>query len=74
MPLIVHTDNADIMASVIRLKSSIERVSATGKSMRISFAGAAEAHLIAKEIGEAGVGIIVYPVTPFPYQWEGRRM
>ncbi|KZS89718.1 hypothetical protein SISNIDRAFT_479686 [Sistotremastrum niveocremeum HHB9708] len=74
MPLIVHTDNADIMASVIRLKSSIERVSATGKSMRISFAGAAEAHLIAKEIGEAGVGVIVYPVTPFPYQWEGRRI
>ncbi|KZS86725.1 carbohydrate esterase family 9 protein [Sistotremastrum niveocremeum HHB9708] len=72
LPLIVHTDNADIMASIIRLKAYVE--AETGSKLLISFAGAQEAHLIAKEIGEARVGVIIYPVSPFPHYWDGRRI
>ncbi len=40
----------------------------------MTFAGAAEAHLLAAEIGYAGIGVIVVPSRPFPATWELRRM
>ncbi len=60
------------MASLIQLKSEIERT--TGILLRMTFAGAAEAHLLAAEIGYAGIGVIVVPSRPFPATWELRRM
>jgi len=38
------------------------------------FSGAAEAHLLAKEIGKAGVGVILNPSRPFPSIWDRRRI
>lgn len=59
------------MASLIKLKAYIE--AETGSGIRLTFAGANEAHILAKEIGEAHVGVIVYP-RPFPHSWKAKRM
>ncbi|KAK0237491.1 hypothetical protein EDD85DRAFT_769737, partial [Armillaria nabsnona] len=72
IPLVIDVDNADIMASLIQLKSEIERT--TRIPLRVTFAGAAEAHLLAAEIGYAGIGVIVVPSRPFPETWELRRI
>ncbi|KAK0218162.1 hypothetical protein IW262DRAFT_1449299 [Armillaria fumosa] len=72
IPLVIDVDNADIMASLIQLKSEIEGT--TGVPLRVTFAGAAEAHLLAAEIGYAGIGVIVVPSRPFPATWELRRI
>lgn len=66
----VHS--ADIMGSLIKLKEEIEEYS--GSEIRLVFSGASEAHLLAKEIGRAGVGVILNPSRPFPGEWRSRRM
>lgn len=70
--LVVYAQSADVIASIIRVKEEIEKKTKT--SMRLTIAGAAEAHLLAKELGKAGVGVIVIPSRPFPYTWEYRRI
>ena len=35
---------------------------------------ATEAHLLAKELANAEIGVIVVPSRPFPYDWQTRRM
>ncbi|KAF8664372.1 hypothetical protein AX16_000743 [Volvariella volvacea WC 439] len=72
LPLVVEVQSADIMASLIHLKQEIEAKTKT--AIRLTFSGAAEAHLIAKEIGKAGVGVILTPSRPFPAKWESRRI
>ncbi|KAJ6469475.1 hypothetical protein C8R45DRAFT_1055168 [Mycena sanguinolenta] len=71
IPLVVHADSADVIASLLLLKKEGEAVS--GTPIRLTLAGATEAHLLAKEIGEAGVGVIVHQ-RPFPASWEERRI
>jgi len=72
MPLVIAVESADIMATLITLKREIE--SNTGTHIQFTFTTAAEAHLLAKEIGEAGVGVILRPVRPFPHTWKSRRI
>lgn len=60
------------MATLITLKREVE--SETKTHLQITFAGAAEAHLLAQEIGGAGIGVILRPVRPFPYTWKSRRI
>ncbi|KAJ4486448.1 carbohydrate esterase family 9 protein [Lentinula lateritia] len=72
IPLVVDVHNADIMASLIQLKSEIQEQ--TKSVIQMTFAGASEAHLLAREIGAAGVGVIVSPVRPFPSFWDMRRI
>ena len=72
MTLVVHTDSADIIATLILLKREVEE--AYGSSVKMTITGALEAHLLAKEIAEAGVGIIQVTSQPFPALWEMRRM
>ena len=50
IPLIIEVGSADIMASLLQLKADIE--DKRGGHMRLVFSGAAEAHLLANEIGE----------------------
>ncbi|TFK44767.1 carbohydrate esterase family 9 protein [Crucibulum laeve] len=72
LPLVVVVESADIMATLIRLKQEVEE--ANGETIRLVFAGANEAHLLAKEIGKAGVGVILSPSRPFPGTWKSRRI
>lgn len=68
----VDVDNADIMATLLRLKAEYE--TRTAKPLRLTFAGAQESHLLAHEIASSGVSVIVTFPKPFPTKWEKRRM
>lgn len=72
MPLVVHADSADVIATLIELKAEVE--SSIGATLRMTIVGGAEAHLLARELGEAGVGVIVISPRAFPYTWEKRRI
>lgn len=68
----IEAHSADIIATLLLLKKEIEEK--RGSHLKLTITGASEAHLLAKELGEAGVGVILNPVRPFPYRWEDRRM
>jgi len=68
----VEAHSADIIATLILLKKEVER--AKGRTIQLTITGAAEAHLLARELGEAGLGVILNPARSFPYQWEDRRI
>ncbi|KIJ54270.1 hypothetical protein M422DRAFT_154278 [Sphaerobolus stellatus SS14] len=72
IPLIIHTSSADIIATLITLKREVESFLDT--SIRLTIVGAAESHLLAKELAEANVGIVLVPVRQFPFNWEGKRI
>jgi hypothetical protein len=72
IPLIIEANSADIIATLIVLKREVERE--TRKTMKMTITGAAEAYMLAKELSESGVGVILNPARPYPYVWEGRRM
>lgn len=69
--LVIHVDNADIMATLLRLK--FEHESQLNK-LQMTFAGAIEAHLLAAEISKAGVSVILAPSRPYPSGWDQKRM
>lgn len=54
------------------LKKEVE--SQSGRPMQLTITGATEAHLIARELGEARVGVVLTPSRSFPSVWEERRM
>ncbi|KAJ7195756.1 hypothetical protein GGX14DRAFT_474307, partial [Mycena pura] len=72
IPLVVRVDSADIMASLLRLKHEFD--SEASHPLRMTFVGAAEAHLLAAEIAAAGVSVILSPARPFPADWNSRRI
>ncbi|KXN85387.1 hypothetical protein AN958_11487 [Leucoagaricus sp. SymC.cos] len=72
LPLVINVDSADIMATLIKLKQEVEGSIKT--RLRMTFVGASEAHILAKEIGHAGIGVILRPVRPFPYTWKSKRI
>ena len=51
------------IATLIALKKEVEEH--TGKALKLTIASASEAHLVADELAEAGVGVIVTPARPF---------
>ncbi|KAI0639278.1 carbohydrate esterase family 9 protein [Trametes polyzona] len=71
-PLVVAVESADAIASVIALKAEVE--ARLQHAIRVTLIGAAEAHLLAKDLGQAHVGVVVSPTRPFPNLWEKRRM
>jgi len=71
IPLVVQTNNADIMATVLALKAEVETFSK--HEIRLVFVGAAEAHLVVSELQSASVGIVLTPPRSFPYTWDHRR-
>ncbi|KAG6880354.1 hypothetical protein C0992_007765 [Termitomyces sp. T32_za158] len=72
VPLVIDVHSADIMATLLIVKMEVE--DRIGSRMRMVFSGATEAHLLAKEIGEADVGVILRPARPFPATWDQRQI
>lgn len=72
IPLVVHVENADIIASLIKLK--IEYEHKTRRNLRMTLAGAAEAHLLAGKISKQNISVILTPSRPFPFSWDQQRM
>lgn len=71
-PLIVEAHSADVIATLLGLKAEVEK--ASGMQLTLTISGASEAHLLASELGAAGVGIVLNPIRQFPKLWEQRRM
>ncbi|PIL26899.1 hypothetical protein GSI_10037 [Ganoderma sinense ZZ0214-1] len=44
------------------------------KKVKVTIAGGREAHLLARELGAAGVGVLLTQPRPFPKEWEARRI
>ncbi len=72
MPLVIAAASADIIATLITLKAEAEAKLKT--SLKFTIIGGAEAHILAKELGDANIGVILSPARPFPNSWEERRM
>jgi hypothetical protein len=72
IPLVINVDKADHIASLLYLKKEVENV--TQKRMRVTLSGSAEAHLLAQEIADAKVGVILTPSRPFPYTFDQLRI
>jgi hypothetical protein len=72
MTLVVSVENADIMATLLSLKTEYEE--STGKTLKLTFSGGTEAHLLADEIAAADVSVILTKLRPYPGSWEQRRM
>ncbi|KAJ7129499.1 carbohydrate esterase family 9 protein [Mycena epipterygia] len=70
VPLVIDVGNADIMATLLILKAEIENQ--VGSRMRMVFSGAAEAHILAKEISDANVGVIL-DAKPMVGVWDDHR-
>ena len=68
----IEVQSADIISTLLVLKREVEEE--TGVPLKVTLTGASEAHLLAKEIGEANVGVILVPSRPFPYDWQSKRM
>ncbi len=72
IPLVIETHSVDVIATLIELKREFE--AHTGRPLQMTIAGATEAYLLASELAEAGVGVVLTRARPFPGTWEQRRM
>jgi len=70
--LVVDTDSADIIATLVLLKREVEKK--VGNAIQLTITGGLEAHLLAKELAEAHIGVIQIQARPFPATWERRRI
>lgn len=70
--MVVSVENADIMSTLVTLKREFEKHSSN--ALRLTFSGATEAHLLAKQIAEAGISVVLTSPRPFPGTWDTRRM
>ncbi|EPQ56066.1 hypothetical protein GLOTRDRAFT_15437, partial [Gloeophyllum trabeum ATCC 11539] len=70
--LVVKTNSADTISSLLLLKREVEAETRT--PIKLTLLGASEAHLLAPEIADAGVGVVVAPVRSAPYTWDQRRI
>jgi len=80
LPLVITVHSADTIASILRLKSTVEGAikSASHENKRsgkinLVLLGAAEAHLVAKEIAAADVSVVLAPLLPYAESWDSRR-
>ncbi|KAJ7061796.1 hypothetical protein C8F01DRAFT_1369248 [Mycena amicta] len=75
IPLVIRVDSADIMATLLALKADFEASSSsTHTQLQMTFTGASEAHLLAREIAAARVSVILSPARPYPATWGSRRI
>lgn len=63
IPLVVETNNADVIATVVKLKEEIEEK--LGHHIRLTILGGAEAHLLAHELAKADIGVVLMPPRPY---------
>ncbi|EMD37373.1 hypothetical protein CERSUDRAFT_114046 [Gelatoporia subvermispora B] len=72
LTLVVDADSADVIATLILLKKEIEQQ--FGSTIKMTIAGGVEAHILARELAEADIGVVQVPSRPFPTVWERLRI
>ena len=77
LPLVLSVHSADTITSIIRMKSAVESAIAKSTSkdtkLRIVIIGAAEAHLVANELAEANISVVLAPLQPHQGSWDQKR-
>ncbi|KJZ74264.1 hypothetical protein HIM_06270 [Hirsutella minnesotensis 3608] len=71
--LALTINSADGIAIALRIKKEIESSLRGHRRLRFAIIGGAESHLVAKELAEASVGVILLPLQPAPETWDARR-
>ncbi|WVW85777.1 hypothetical protein I302_107815 [Kwoniella bestiolae CBS 10118] len=66
--LVIRTDKADVIASLIRLKRDV------ADKAKITILGGQESWIVADELAENDIGVIVSPVRSYPGEWDTRRI
>ena len=76
LPLVLSIHSADTIAAVLRVKGEVESALtsvAAPKKLRVVIVGGAESYLVAKELADANVGVILSPLQPHAESWDQRR-
>ncbi|KAF3912791.1 hypothetical protein ABW20_dc0110038 [Dactylellina cionopaga] len=81
LPLVITVHKADTIATIIRLKSEVEKASAKlsnesnkpKKKIRLIILGGAESYLVAKELAAANIAVVLAPLLPYSQSWDERR-
>ncbi|GAA5972136.1 hypothetical protein JCM8115_007136 [Rhodotorula mucilaginosa] len=71
LPLVIRADKADVLASLVKLKLAIE--SKLPQKMRWVIHGGQEAHLVASQLADAEINVILTSPRSFPTTWDARR-
>jgi hypothetical protein len=70
--LAVEAHSADIISSLVLLKSEIEHH--THSAIKMTITHASEAHLLAAELAAANIGVVLVNSRPFPSEWQDHRI
>lgn len=71
LPLAITVHSADVIASVLKVKKAVE--GASNSTIRLVIIGGAESWLVAKELAEAEVGVVLAPLQAYAGTWDQRR-
>ncbi|KAL7420676.1 hypothetical protein Q5752_004627 [Cryptotrichosporon argae] len=66
--LVVVVNKADVIASVVALKKEV------APDAKITILGGAEAWMVADDLADENIGVIVSPARSFPSDWDSRRI
>ncbi|EME49587.1 hypothetical protein DOTSEDRAFT_164108 [Dothistroma septosporum NZE10] len=78
IPLVINVHSADVIASLLRLKKEVEAaIHKKSKDdtikLRLAILGGAESHLLANELAQANVGVVLAPLFSYGVSWDQRR-
>ncbi|KAM0746981.1 composite domain of metallo-dependent hydrolase [Meredithblackwellia eburnea MCA 4105] len=71
IPFVINAWKADTIATIILLKREIQKTST--KPLKWIIHGGQEAHLVAADLAEADISVILSPPRAFPESWDERR-
>lgn len=75
--LALTINSADGIATALRIKSEIEgmlETSNVAQYLKMAIIGGAESHMVANELGQAGVGVVLSPLQSIGDSWDSRRV
>lgn len=80
LPLVISVHKADTIAAIIRMKKSVDKIitkefesSKKPPKLRVVILGGAESYLVAKELADASISVILAPLLPYSQSWDERR-
>ncbi|CAJ2509341.1 Uu.00g143670.m01.CDS01 [Anthostomella pinea] len=81
MPLAITVHSADVIASVLKVKTAVDSAITTSSrgtdssppGINLVIIGGAESFLLADELAAAGVGVVLSPLLSYRSTWDQRR-
>lgn len=76
LPLVIEVHSADTIASLLRLKKEVSKALAAINSsadLRLVLFGGAESWILADQLSEANVSVILSPLFSYATTWDQRR-